>query len=236
MKRLCLMSALLALGLGAGACTMPDRGDFQFECNWNDLHGEEDMNTEDLCPQDEFCRAGCCGSGAEEPVCHLLKGFGEEGASAAGASCTGGCADYSCKGTCPIEGNLSCLDEKSSGFPGGICTTPCANCDGFCGQPPGMQQTCVSQCERNEHCREGYRCDCSQPNQWGDGRMLCGCVPDCANSPGACGEGRRVDGSRCDGSTGRCYACLPSGQSCGEGSDCCSGNCCNGLCQDGACG
>jgi hypothetical protein len=222
-----LLRSLAVLFLLASSCTTPELDGFQLECNWN-----SQQDNEQICPDGQVCRASCCVSGDTEPTCHLLQGFGESGATAAGVSCTGGCADYSCKGTCPGDSAMSCLDQQSTGFPGGICTQPCNNCDGVCAQLPGMGQgTCVSHCSTNDECRAGYRCSCNLPNQPGD----CGCVPDCANSPGACGEGRKVDGSRCDSSTGRCYACLPSSQSCSEGSDCCSGNCCAGLCQDGAC-
>ena len=228
---------LLALLASASlSCTMPDPEGFQFECDWNEVFYEDDVDESDLCPERQVCRAGCCVSGEVEPTCHLLEGFGESGASAAGASCSGGCSDYSCKGSCPGESPASCLDEQSSGFPGGLCTWPCSNCDGFCAQLPGLAQgTCVSTCRTNEHCRKGYRCDCSQPSQGGGSASGCGCIPDCRSSPAACGEGRTVEGSRCDGTTGRCHPCLPLGQGCVEGPDCCSGNCCNGLCLDAAC-
>lgn len=240
MRHACLLALLAALGVAASACTMPELDGFQLECNWNDVIYEDrdsgdSASASDLCPDNQSCQAGCCVSGDMEPTCHLLLGFGEDGASPAGASCTGGCADYSCKGSCPGESAASCLDEKSTGFPGGICTWPCSNCNGFCAQLPGMAQgTCVSLCESDKHCRKGYRCDCSQPNEFGDSRAQCGCVPDCRRgSPDACGAGRKVEGDRCDNSTGRCYTCLPLGQGCVEGTDCCSGSCCGGLCQEG---
>ncbi|HEV8323804.1 MAG TPA: hypothetical protein VG389_19450 [Myxococcota bacterium] len=118
------------------------------------------------CLDSECAPLAVCTGGGDGPGSDAGTGGGGGGgggggtASGVGAACTGGAG---------CSAGTACLDELSTGFPGGYCSAPCAAGCGAGATCVAELDLCLQTCGTTADCRAGYAC-------W----------PDSAGGPGTC--------------------------------------------------
>jgi len=150
---------------------------------------------------------------------------------------TSGTAGRACVRSSDCGAGGGCI-ANGEGWPNGYCiygcgsgATPgdeCAGGTGICLEAGGAQLLCFRDCVPGTAgaCRSGYVCESVTEDD-----SLGVCTPDCRVNPGAtCGA------SRCDTSTGNCFAAMcMSASSCSLSSTCAAGSCeCGALTNCGA--